>query len=307
MAMLFENVVLSSLTERGEIKQNYSTPVRLEISEEKDNRQIQVINGTSVLQVLPLDREVEVAKVGGRGIVMSSNSYSVMLVFPSTKDLTDFRQKISASISPDGSIFRERTDSASAEQYFQFYGYLSQQQNMMQDYIRTSTYQRAMLDNTLDFQDKVVLDVGAGSGILSFFAIQAGAKKVYAIEASSIAQHCETLVQSNKMYNRIVVIAGKVEEVELPEMVDIIISEPMGYMLFNERMLETFLHAKKWLKPGGKMFPTEGHLHIAPFMDEARCTQNSTQRQTSGTSRHFMVWTCPVSETLPSMNILYSQ
>ena len=30
-----------------------------------------------------------------------------------------------------------------------------------------------------------------------------------------------------------------------------IISEPMGYMLFNERMLETFLHAKKWLKPGG--------------------------------------------------------
>jgi len=48
MAMLFENVVLSSLTERGEIKQNYSTPVRLEISEEKDNRQIKVINGKFV-------------------------------------------------------------------------------------------------------------------------------------------------------------------------------------------------------------------------------------------------------------------
>lgn len=57
------------------------------------------------------------------------------------------------------------------------------------------------------------------------------------------------------MFNRIVVIAGKVEEVELPEMVDVIISEPMGYMLFNERMLETFLHAKKWLKPGGN-YPT---------------------------------------------------
>ena len=37
----------------------------------------------------------------------------------------------------------------------QFYGYLSQQQNMMQDYIRTSTYQRAMLENAVDFQDKV--------------------------------------------------------------------------------------------------------------------------------------------------------
>ena len=42
---------------------------------------------------------------------------------------------------------------------FQFYGYLSQQQNMMQDYIRTSTYQRAMLDNSSDFMDKVDLTV----------------------------------------------------------------------------------------------------------------------------------------------------
>jgi len=40
-------------------------------------------------------------------------------------------------------------------------------------------------------------------------------------------------------------------QIDLPEMVDTIISEPMGYLLFNERMLETFIHAKKWLKPGG--------------------------------------------------------
>lgn len=46
---------------------------------------------------------------------------------------------------------------------------------------------------------------------------------------------------------------GKIEEIELKEPVDAIISEPMGYMLFNERMLETFLHAKKWLKPGGEL------------------------------------------------------
>ncbi len=49
-----------------------------------------------------------------------------------------------------------------------------------------------------------------------------------------------------------VVIPGKVEEVTLPEQVDIIISEPMGYMLFNERMLESYLHAKKFLKPNGE-------------------------------------------------------
>lgn len=47
----------------------------------------------------------------------------------------------------------------------QFYSYLSQQQNMMQDFVRTNTYQTAMLSNLVDFADKVVLDVGAGSGI----------------------------------------------------------------------------------------------------------------------------------------------
>jgi histone-arginine methyltransferase CARM1 len=69
---------------------------------------------------------------------------------------------------------------------------------MMQDYVRTSTYQRAFLANMPDFKDKVVLDVGAGSGILSFFAVQAGAKCVYAVEASTMAQHAEvTLAHEN--------------------------------------------------------------------------------------------------------------
>jgi histone-arginine methyltransferase CARM1 len=138
---------------------------------------------------------------------------------------------------------------------------------MMQDFIRTSTYQRAIISNVSDFKDKVVLDVGAGSGILSFFAVQAGARKVYAVEASSMAKHAEQLVFSNKLTGKISVIPGKIEEITVPEQVDIIISEPMGYMLFNERMLETYLHAKKWLRPGGRMFPTLGDLHVAPFSD----------------------------------------
>ena len=53
---------------------------------------------------------------------------------------------------------------------------------------------------------------------------------------------------------RIIVIPGKIEEITLPEKVDIIVSEPMGYMLFNERMLETFLHSKKFLKQRNGLF-----------------------------------------------------
>lgn len=173
------------------------------------------------------------------------NKYCVFL------DFRNFHSQILKLKNGKGiSAFNERTEESSAMQYFQFYGYLSQQQNMMQDYIRTSTYQRAILGNLSDFKDKVVLDVGAGSGILSFFAVQAGAKKVYAVEASNMANHAELLVAANNLSDKIIVIAGKIEEIDLPERVDCIVSEPMGYMLYNERMLETYLHAKKWLVPG---------------------------------------------------------
>lgn len=200
----------------------------------------------------------------------------VMIQFKSKLDLNRFQtlnQNFRQHKLYKNSTFNQRTDSASASQYFQFYGYLSQQQNMMQDYVRTSTYQKAIHANSEDFKDKVILDVGAGSGILSFFALQAGARKVYAVEASSMAKHAQLLVQSNNFTHKIEVIAGKIEEIELPEPVDIIISEPMGYMLLNERMLETYLHAKKWFRSPStstnvnRMFPSQGDLHIAPFTD----------------------------------------
>lgn len=61
------------------------------------------------------------------------------------------------------------------------------------------------------------------------------------------------LVKSNHLSDKITVLPGKIEEISLPEAVDVIISEPMGYMLFNERMLESYLHSKKWLKANGEL------------------------------------------------------
>jgi histone-arginine methyltransferase CARM1 len=66
------------------------------------------------------------------------------------------------------------------------------------------------------------------------------------------------------------VIESTIEEAELPEKVDTIISEPIGIFLLNERMLETFVIARnKFLKPGGRMFPTKADLFIVPFTDQA--------------------------------------
>ena len=109
-----------------------------------------------------------------------------------------------------------------------------------------------------------------GSGLLAFFAIQAGAKKVYAAEASAVAESAMKLVEANGLSDRIIVIKGKVEEIELPEKVDIIISEPMGFMLVHERMLESYVAARdRFLKPRGLMLPSTGSIFICPFTDQA--------------------------------------
>ena len=115
--------------------------------------------------------------------------------------------------------------------FTQFYAQLLHQGNMLQDLTRTGTYRHAFLSNSLDFQDKVVLDVGTGTGILAIFAIQAGARKVYAVEASESAVMARILVEANGYANKIEVIQAKLEEVLLPELVDIIISEPIGFLL----------------------------------------------------------------------------
>ncbi|PKA57669.1 putative histone-arginine methyltransferase CARM1 [Apostasia shenzhenica] len=166
--------------------------------------------------------------------------------------------------------FDSKIEASSAKMYFHYYGQLLHQQNMLQDYVRTGTYYSAVIENRVDFQGRVVVDVGAGSGILSLFAAQAGAKHVYAVEASEMAEYASRLVAGNpSLGQRITVIKGKVEEVELPEKADILISEPMGTLLVNERMLETYVIARdRFLVPNGKMFPSLGRIHMAPFSDE---------------------------------------
>uniref|UniRef100_A0A336LVA9 Histone-arginine methyltransferase CARMER n=1 Tax=Culicoides sonorensis TaxID=179676 RepID=A0A336LVA9_CULSO len=218
----------------------------------------------------PIPPQTECVPFGALKHLINLGDEQIVVEFKSKEDITKFRQTLCKLRGTQmQSVFSQRTEESSASQYFQFYGYLSQQQNMMQDFVRTSTYQKAIHNNMNDFADKIVLDVGAGSGILSFFAVQAGAAKVYAVEASNMAQYAQQLIAANNLEDRIQVIAGKIEEIELTQKVDIIISEPMGYMLYNERMLETYLHAKKWLKPGGKMFPSRADLHVAVFSDDA--------------------------------------
>ena len=135
-------------------------------------------------------------------------------------------------------------DLTAADYYFDSYSHFGIHEEMLKDEVRTKAYLKAIETNRHLFKDKIVLDVGAGLGILSLSAARAGAKKVYAVECSSIADQCKIIIEANGYKDIIEVYHGKMEDITLPENVDIILSEWMGYFLLYESMLDTVLCAR---------------------------------------------------------------
>jgi len=106
----------------------------------------------------------------------------------------------------------------SKDYYFDSYSHHGIHEEMLKDEVRTRTYQMAILNNSHLFRNKVVLDVGCGTAILSMFAVQAGAAVVYAVDCSSIIHqgnffsfqthllvHICILVAASKKHNMITV------------------------------------------------------------------------------------------------------
>ena len=87
--------------------------------------------------------------------------------------------------------------------FSRYYSQLSHQQNMLVYAVRTTTYQRAIFNNTSDFQGSTVLDVGTGSGVLCFFSVQAGAAKAYGVEMSNVAESARKLVVGNGLEGQV--------------------------------------------------------------------------------------------------------
>lgn len=191
---------------------------------------------------------------------MTENKFNVV---PSTEEGFD----LDTCFKPATNLKAE--DNPDLDYYFRSYSNVGIHEEMLSDAIRTNAYKNSIIRNQHLFKDKIVLDIGCGTGILSFFAAQAGAKHVYAIDLATIAENARKHALENNLEN-VTVIRGKVEELSLPvEKVDIIISEWMGYFLIYESMLDTVLFARdKWLKEGGMLFPDKAVMYIAGFEDE---------------------------------------
>ncbi|HKX32414.1 MAG TPA: 50S ribosomal protein L11 methyltransferase [Blastocatellia bacterium] len=124
------------------------------------------------------------------------------------------------------------------------------------DFHRTKAFQaaiRAVVKN-----GAIVLDAGAGSGILSLFAARAGAKKVYAVEVDPFLASClERSVRANHLSQIIEVIQGDIHAAELAETVDVLICEMMETGLMDEMQVTGInaLYERKILTAETRLIP----------------------------------------------------
>eukprot|EP00441_Pelagodinium_beii_P031405 CAMPEP_0197635590 /NCGR_PEP_ID=MMETSP1338-20131121/11366_1 /TAXON_ID=43686 ORGANISM="Pelagodinium beii, Strain RCC1491" /NCGR_SAMPLE_ID=MMETSP1338 /ASSEMBLY_ACC=CAM_ASM_000754 /LENGTH=340 /DNA_ID=CAMNT_0043207677 /DNA_START=78 /DNA_END=1100 /DNA_ORIENTATION=+ len=149
-------------------------------------------------------------------------------------------------------------------------------QAMVDDEPRTQGYEAAIKRRLADTDGKaVVVDIGTGSfALLAIMAAKAGAKKVYAIEKNvPAAKAAVEEIKRQKLEDKIEVIEGDSMEVELPEKVDLIVSELIGSIATQEGVEPIIKDATKRFvkadsivagKPGSVMIPARTQTRIAP-------------------------------------------
>lgn len=126
--------------------------------------------------------------------------------------------------------------------------------SMLVDEARTSAFLKALLQEVRP--GDVVLDIGAGTGVLSMFAILAGASRVYAIEQGPMADIAEEVARRNGADDRVTIINDWSTEATLPERADVLVTETIGNVGFEEGILRWVKDARqRLLKPGATIVP----------------------------------------------------
>ena len=108
---------------------------------------------------------------------------------------------------------------------------------------------------------ETVLDLGTGTGIHALFACQAGAKRVYAVDQDEVIELAREICQANGHGDRVIFLHAPIEQVELPEQVDVIVAHHglpgLFSLLRNAR--------DRFLKRGGVLIPAAVELFCAPL------------------------------------------
>jgi SAM-dependent methyltransferase len=140
---------------------------------------------------------------------------------------------------------------------------LSYHSRLLADLARMDAYERAL--RRLVRPGDVVLDLGAGTGILAMLAARRGAARVHAVESMAVADVATRLVAHNRL--PVTVHRADVRQLTPVEPVDLVVSDFLGCFLVDDGMLPAVEAAGRWLKPDGRFCPSQVRLFVAPAGD----------------------------------------
>jgi SAM-dependent methyltransferase len=134
--------------------------------------------------------------------------------------------------------------------------------SMLLDTARINSYRRA-IEASVKPGD-VVVDIGCGTGVLTFMACEAGAKKVYAIEGGPVIEAARELAINNGFADRIEFLSGWSIDVGIPEPADVLITETIGNAGLDEGIIAWTVDARqRLLRPGAVLLPQRLRLWVA--------------------------------------------
>ena len=134
------------------------------------------------------------------------------------------------------------------------------------DRSRVDAFERALREMVRP--GDVVLDLAAGTGILSFLACRAGAARVYAIESTSLVEEGRAVAHANGLGDRVRFVREWSRFATLPEPVDLIVTDQIGQIGFDAGLIEYVADTRRrLLKPGGRIVPQRLELKAAPVTD----------------------------------------
>jgi len=142
------------------------------------------------------------------------------------------------------------------------YEFPSVHAGMLYDEERVAKYSAAI--NQVIKKGDVVADIGTGTGLLAFLCLKAGAKRVHAIERSSAIDWAKRIADKNGFSDRIIFHKQDSRCCDLSEKVDVIASELIGHIAFEEGMAESLFDAKeRFLATDGVIIPEKVNLRVA--------------------------------------------
>jgi protein arginine N-methyltransferase 1 len=140
------------------------------------------------------------------------------------------------------------------------YGYLA-------DLVKRSRYEAAI--ERAVRPEHVVLDIGCGTGLLGLMALRGGARKVLFLDECAVIEVARRTVAEAGFSDRAEFFQTNSFELSLPEKVDVVVCDHVGYFGFDYGVLALLADARqRFLKPSGIIIPSQIDLKLAPVESE---------------------------------------